>query len=141
MSRVILLAADRPLPLRAATTKRTRTVSAGGHILTVEEDGFSVRGHRYYRQAVDELGFAMKPCWYELDLAATEEDAALLRAYLEEHCSPGEQVELWNLWVGDGPARPFRLSGPLTALDGDTIEQLLERDQTCITLSHTPSQP
>ena len=125
MSCVILLAADRPLPLRAATTKRTRTVSAGGRTLTVEEDGFSVREHRYYRQAVDELGFAMKPCRYELDLAATEEDAALLRAYLEEHCAPGEQVELWNLWLGDDrETKVPSFRGQLMDLDREALEQL-----------------
>ena len=65
------------------------------------EDGFSVQTHKYYRQAVKELGLTMKSFQYELDLRATEEDAAQLRTYLEQHLRPGETAELWNLWVGD----------------------------------------
>ena len=127
MSCVILLAADRPLPLRAATTKRTRTVSAGGHTLTVEEDGFSVREQEYYRDAVETLGLGleMKPYRYELDVGATEQDAVLLRAYLEDHCAPGEQVELWNLWLGDDrETKVPSFRGQLMDLDREALEQL-----------------
>ena len=49
----------------------------------------------------------MKPHRYELNLRATEQDAALLRAYLRQNCIPGEQVELWSLWwvmPGFGPS-------------------------------------
>ena len=49
----------------------------------------------------------MKPHRYELDLRATEQDAALLRDYLRQSCIPGEQVELWNLWVSDIRSGPF----------------------------------
>ena len=62
------------------------------------------------------------------------EDAAQLRAYLETHLRPGETAELWNLWVGDGPARAFRFTGPLAALEPDTLEQLSEQAQTCLTI-------
>ena len=44
----------------------------------------------------------MKPCHYELNLGATEQDAALLQDYLQANCIPGKQVELWNLWVTPG---------------------------------------
>ena len=76
----------------------------------------------------------MKPFQYELDLRATGEDAAQLRAYLETHLRPGETAELWNLWVGDGPARAFRFTGPLAALEPDSLEQLFEQAQTCLTI-------
>ena len=59
---------------------------------------------------------------------------ARLRAYLETHLRPGETAELWNLWVGDGPARAFRFTGPLAALEPDTLEQLSEQAQTCLTI-------
>ena len=57
-----------------------------------------------------------------------------LRAYLEQHLRPGETAELWNLWVGDGPARAFRFTGPLDDLETDALEQLFERAQTCLTI-------
>ena len=101
MSAVTLLCADHPLPLYESGIRRTRTAGSA----TVESGGFSVQEHVYYREAVEELGLTMKPCRYELELQAEESGAAALRAYLEKHLRPGETVELWSLWVGDGPAR------------------------------------
>ena len=131
MSRVILLAADRPLPLLEPAFRRVRCTGR----FTVETDGFSVRPHEYYRGGVDELGLELKPFQYELDLEATQEDVNALRAYLAGHCRPGEQVELWNLWVSDIRVRAFRLTGPLADLDADALVQMEEREQTCITLT------
>ena len=75
---MILLAADRPLPLLEPAFRRVRCTGR----FTVETDGFSVRPHEYYRGAVDELGLELKPFQYELDLEATQEDVNALRAYL-----------------------------------------------------------
>ena len=86
MSHVVLLCADRPLPLYDSHTRRARAEGA----VTVEGDGFSVQANEYYRQAVEELDFPMKPCRYELDLEPTGQDAGLLRTYLERHLRPGE---------------------------------------------------
>ena len=108
MSRVILLCADHPLPLYAAQTRRVYFHSG----VRYEEEGFSVQPHVYYRPAVDNLELSMKPHRYELDLRATEQDAALLRDYLRQSCIPGEQVELWNLWVSDIRVRAFSPDGP-----------------------------
>ncbi len=130
MSAVTLLCTDRPLPLYRSGSRRIRSTPSG----LVTEDGFSVQTHKYYRQAVKELGLTMKSFQYELDLRATEEDAAQLRTYLEQHLRPGETAELWNLWVGDGPARAFRFTGPLADLETDALEQLFERTQTCLTI-------
>ena len=74
------------------------------------------------------------PLYPSNSLQATGEDAAQLRTYLEKHLRPGETAELWNLWVGDGPARAFRFTGPLAALEPDTLEQLSEQAQTCLTI-------
>ena len=136
MSAVTLLAADHPMHLSEAHTRRIRTVSSGRDTITVEEDGFSVQEHAYYRWAADGLGLAMKPCQYELDLRATEEDAVLLRDYLRQNCIPGETVELWQLWVGTEPEKLIRFSGSLKDLDKDTLEQLESRPlgQTCISI-------
>ena len=130
MSRVILLCADHPLPLYAAQTRRVYFHRG----VRYEEEGFSVQPHVYYRPAVDNLELSMKPHRYELDLRATEQDAALLRDYLRQSCIPGEQVELWNLWVGNDPARPRRFSGALGDVELDTLKQLEENFQTCLTI-------
>lgn len=134
MSAVTLLAADHPLPLHDAQTRRARTVSTDLGPLTVEEDGFSVQEHIYYRRAVEELGLTIKPFQYELDLRATEDDVSQLRSYLETHCARGEQVELWNLWVGDDPGRVRHFSGALSEVALDTLEQLEEHFPTCLTI-------
>ena len=131
MSRVMLLCADHPLPLYDSQTRRVYFRRG----VRYEEDGFSVQPHVYYRPAVDDLELSMKLHRYELDLRATAQDAVLLRDYLRASCVSGEQVELWNLWVGDARARPFHLAGPLADLDADALAQLEERDQTCITLT------
>ena len=135
MSAVTLLCADRPLPLYDSGARRTETSSHGGYTVSIERNGFSVQEHKYYRGAVEDLGLSMRPFRYELDLEATEEDARQLRDYLARYGRPGEPVELWNLWVGDGEVRALHLAGPLRALDRDTLEQLLERDQTCMTIT------
>ena len=134
MSCVYLLCADRPMPLWKAGTRRTRTAGYGREAITVEEDGFSVQEHRYYRPAVDELNLSMKPCRYELDLRATWEDVRGLRAYLTANANPSEQVELWYLWVGDAPSRVRRFCGPLSDMAVDTLEQLEEYAPTCLTI-------
>ncbi|MFQ7452477.1 MAG: hypothetical protein ACLRNQ_14995 [Flavonifractor plautii] len=123
MSAVTLLCADRPLPLYDSGIRRVETSSHGGYTVRIEASGFSVGEHTYYREAVEDLYLTMKPCRYELDLRATQEDAAELRAYLAKHLRPGETVELWNLWVGDGPARPRRFSGTLGDVELDTLKR------------------
>ena len=121
MSCITLLCADHPLPPNGPKHD--------------SEDCFSIQPLAYYRSAVEDLGLSMKPCRYELNLCPTEE-AALLRAYLAQNCAPGETVELWQLWVGDGPGKPTRFSGPLADLDGAALEQLEERPmgQSCLTI-------
>lgn len=135
MSCVYLLAASHPLPLYDSGLRRLRTVKDGSKVVTVKEDGFSVQPHEYYRCAVDDLGLDMQPCRYELNLAPTGEGAAQLRAYLEQNCAHGETVELWHLWVGGEKYRIHRFSGPLSALEQDTLEQLEEHPQTCLTIT------
>lgn len=131
MSHVILLAADRALPLCPSAGRRVR--SRGG--VSIEYDGFSVEEHRYYRAAVEDLMLPLKPFQFELNLEADAEGLRCLRVYLTKTCSPGEQVQLWNLWVGGPPHRLYRFSGPLAAFDLDTLTQLMERYQTCITIT------
>lgn len=137
MSRVILLAADHPLLYYQSDLQRPSRPSSGPFLVTLPPESycFSVQPHEYYRPAVEELGLEIKPYQYELNLKATGQDAQQLRDYLARHCKAGEQVELWNLWVGDMNARSLHLTGPLSDLDQDTLEQLFEKDQTCMTIT------
>lgn len=121
MSYVTLLAASHPMPLYDPGLRR---VSASG-AFSVETPGFSIQPHEYYRDAVEDLDLNMKPYQYELDVQATTEEAALLRAYLEQHTSPGEQVELWTVWVGSDRALQIpHFRGRLADLDQEALEQL-----------------
>ena len=99
-----------------------------------QQAGMIRRQGERLKSLVEDLNLTMKPCRYELDLRATQEDAAELRAYLAKHLRPGETVELWNLWVGAGPARPRRFSGALGDVELDTLKQLEENFQTCLTI-------
>ncbi len=115
MSRVTLIAADKELPLY------DRESAAGLPC------GFQIAEHRYYRDAVDALGFAMKPFQFELSLERCRADLDRLLDYLRANFAPGETVELWSLWVGDGGGtRPRRYRGKLSEFDLDTLGMLTE---------------
>ena len=130
MSHVILLCADRPLPLYDPHARRVRVEGA----VTVEGDGFSVQANEYYRQAVEELDFPMKPCRYELDLEPTDQDAGLLKRYLERHLRPGEEVQLWSVWVPRYPEDGLsRYRGRWEELDREALT-LLEGWNVCMTV-------
>lgn len=134
MSWVTLLAADHPATLYRAPEQRTRFVRIGVEQNPVREDGFSVLEHEYYRQAVDDLGYSMKPYQYEMNLRATPADLKYLRGYLEEHFAPGEEVELWGVWVGGEEERPARFRGPLDGLDIEELERLERAAPVCLTV-------
>ena len=129
MSTVTLLCAA---PLSPYTTP-----AAAGHVQSapLETAGFSIQVHEYYRQTAEELGLEMKSYQYKLNLDVAEQDSQQLRDYLTQHGKPGEQVELWNLWVGNVNVRAFHPMGPLRDLDRDVLEQLFEKDQTCMTIT------
>lgn len=127
MSRVLLLAADQPLPLCGRQSERTKTVSVNGESLSIQiAGGFLVQEHVYYRDAVEGLGLAMKPCRYELELEPCGEDLNELLRYLREHLAPGSEIELWNLWLGsDHAGRIPRYGGALADFDQETLRQFL----------------
>ena len=130
MSHVILLCADRPLPLYDSHTRRVRAEGS----VTVERDGFSVQANEYYRAAVEELDFPMKPCRYELDLRPAREDARLLKEYLEQNLAEGETAQLWSVWVPRYPEDGLsRYRGRLEELDGDALAPL-EGWNVCMTV-------
>lgn len=143
MSRVLLLAADRALPLCNCQRERTKTVSVNGKPISVcFVGGFLVEEHIYYRIATEELGLAMKPHRYALELEPCEEDLHELLRYLRAHLSGGEEIELWNLWLGSDDLGPVpRYRGTLADFDGETLHQFLlppHRDggigQCCLTV-------
>ena len=127
MSRVLLLAADHPLPLCDRQCERTKTTTIQGETFSFTcLVGFRVFEHAYYREAVEALGHNMKPYQYELELELLEEDLAHFKAYLQQHFAPGEEAELWNVWVGtDDLGRPTHYRGSLADFDMETLRQFL----------------
>ena len=127
MSHVSLIAADRELPLcdRQEYRESTAAPPNGGRFTVGLERGFMVTEHSYYRGSTDCLGFEIKPFQYELTLEQCETDLNHLLTYLRENFSPGEEAELWSLWVGDGAGeRPIRYRGRLSEFDLDTLGML-----------------
>ncbi len=137
MSRVYLIAADKPLPLCDRQAERTTVKllpdlpalkdKRGTAISYTYLQGFRVAEHTYYRSAVDILNYPIKPFQYELELELHTDDLRHLKEYLSAHFAPGETVELWSIWVGidnDGQPPPH-YSGNLADFDMDTLEQLL----------------
>ena len=110
MSRVYVLAADRELP---------------------ELEPLS-----YYRQAVEELGYPMKPFRYELSMENKEHDLEHLRACLEANFSRGDTLELWSVWVGDVNKKcPPRFRGRLADFDLEALEQFLSAEEICFDIT------
>ena len=144
MSRVMLIAADKPLPLCDKQEERSVVSRFEGEEYRFTcRSGFCVREHTYYRPAVDDLGYEIKPFQYELDLEKHETDLKNLLDYLREHFIHGETVELWSLWVGgDREEQPVRYRGALSDFDLDTLEQFLtfyikdnKLSQCCMTIT------
>lgn len=110
MSRVYVLAADRELP---------------------ELEPLS-----YYRQAVEELGYPMKPFRYEFSMENKKNDLEHLRVCLEANFSPGETLELWSVWVGDVNKKcPPRFRGRLADFDLEALEQFLSAEEICFDIT------
>ena len=142
MSRVYLIAADKPLPLCDRQAERTTVKllpdlpalkdKRGTAISYTGLQGFRVAEHTYYRSAVDILNYPIKPFQYELELELHEDDLRHLLEYLSAHFSPGETVELWSIWVGiDNNGRlPPHYTGKLADFGMDTLEQLLKPGNT-----------
>ena len=129
MSRVCLIAADKPLPLCDRQAERASAVTVSDKAFTVSfVRGFRVAEHTYYRSAVDILNYPIKPYQYELELELHEDDLRHLLEYLSAHFSPGETVELWSIWVGiDNNGRlPPHYTGKLADFGMDTLEQFLK---------------
>ena len=129
MSRVYLIAADKELLLCDKQEYRESTVTLpNSRPITVGlESGFRVEEHSYYRDSTDFLNYEMKPFQYELTLEQCETDLDHLLTYLRENFSPGEEAELWSLWVGSGGGeRPIRYRGRLSEFDLDTLGMLTQ---------------
>ena len=134
MSRVYVLASDRELPLQDC--QELRTQESGGYSITLLQ-GFKVDRLDYYHQAVEELGYPMKPFRYEFTLEKEEADLKNLQAYLTENFSQGESLELWSVWVHDDVNKkcPPRFRGRLKDLDMDALEQFLTAQELCFTIT------
>ena len=137
MSRVLLVAADKSLPLCSHCEIRTKTVVVEGTAHTISfPRGFQISEHSYYRDCVNHFGYPIKPFQYELDLDAEETDLLHLKDYLRENFLFGDKVELWSIWVSDFPGRKqIRIHKSLSELDLSCLEQLLQADDLCITVT------
>ena len=127
MSLCMLIAADKLLPLCSKKMERSRTAEAEGELFTVSAlSGFSVEEHSYYRDVVNALGYPIKDYRYELSLEEDETDLQNLKDYLLEQFAPGEEVELWSIWVGDyeGKKDPVFRKISLQELDMDAVHTL-----------------
>lgn len=130
MSHVHLIAADKELPLRDRQEFREHASTVNGKAFTVGfACGFQVAPHQYYRDSVNELAIEMKPFQYELSFEVCQTDLDLLLAYLGENFAPGEEVELWSLWVGGGAGRVRHYRGKLSEFDLDTLGMLYELER------------
>ena len=83
------------------------------YVLAADRELSGLEPLSYYRQAVEELDYPMKPFRYELSMENKENDLEHLRTCLEANFSPGETLELWSVWVGDvnkkcPPRRKYR---------------------------------
>ena len=127
MSHVILIAADKELPLCDRQEFREHTSTVNKKTFTIGlACGFQVAPHQYYRDSVDDLGLELKPFQYELNFGVCQTDLEHLLAYLRENFAPGEEVELWSLWVGLGGGKVHRYRGKLSEFDLDTLGMLYE---------------
>lgn len=90
----------------------------------------------YYRRAVEELGYPMRPFRYELSPENKEKDLENLQTCLEKNFSPGETLELWSVWVGDVNKKcPPRFRGRLADFDMEALEQFLSAEEICFDIT------
>ena len=138
MSRIYLLAADKPLPLCDFQEMREHQIHGNRIVFAA---GFAVSELESYREAVEELELPLKPCRYELSLERRGADLKRLTDYLRENLLSGETVELWSLWLGSGMGELHRYRGTLAELDMDALGMLFEGDnlfedgQICLTVT------
>lgn len=125
MSYVLLMTADKPLPLCDKSAVR-ETIS--GEYSVSFACGFTVGEHEYYRGCTDELGYPFKFYQCELDLCNDEADLRNLKDYLTENFHPGETVDLWHVCVSDieGKTCPPCRKGTLAEFNMDTMGILTE---------------
>lgn len=107
------------------------------YVLAAEKELPGLQELNYYRQAVEELGYPMKPFRYELTLEKDGRNLENLQACLEENFSQSETLELWSVWLsGDINKKcPPRFRGRLADFDTDTLEQFLTAEEICFTIT------
>lgn len=135
MSQIMLIAADKPLPLCDYQETRTHQVRVGGQSLSMTlTEGFKIEEHYYYRDAVAALGFPMRPCRYELSMTYVERDLWLLQDYLERHMSPGDRAELWSVRTDTADRKICWQQRWLKKLDMAALGLLFGERQVCLTV-------
>ncbi len=129
MSYVLMMTADKPLPLCDRSAVRTTVSVVEGEEISISFPcGFSVSEHCYYRHCTDALCYPFKIHQYELDLYTDQADLNNLKEYLREHFEPGETVDFWHVCVSDieGKSCPFRETATLDEFNLATMGKLKE---------------
>ena len=129
MSYVLLLTADKPLPLCDRSAVRTSVFTVEGEEFGISVScGFSISEHRYYRHCTDALRYPFRSFQYELDLYADQADLDNLKSYLREHVEAGETVDLWHVCISDveGKTCPPRETVVLDDFTLKTMKRLKE---------------
>ena len=145
MSRVYLIAADKALPLCNIEERRTRIMKLSENFRNPALRGqervmsgictFAIQEHSYYRGAVDELELEMKHFQYALEVENDEWGAEQLTAYLKKNLNPGEQAELWNLWIGYDIIPPSNVRCSLNDFTPEILHQFLYAESMCMTIT------
>ena len=106
------------------------------YVLAADRELSGLEPLSYYHQAVEELGYPMKPFRYELSMENKESNLEHLRACLEANFSRGDTLELWSVWVGDVNKKcPPRFGGRLADFDLEALEQFLSIKEICFDIT------
>lgn len=77
-------------------------------------EAFSITKSYYGRECSEIDRFIKKAYFYEIDISATKWALSELKKYLTENTKPGNEVELWSIWLG-GDFTKHYLSMPRTS--------------------------
>ena len=107
------------------------------YLLAAEKELPGLEELSYYRRAVEELGYPMKPFRYGITLEREKADRKNLRSFLEANFTQGETLELWSVWLsGDLNKKcPPRFRGRLADFDQEALEQFMTAEEICFIIT------
>ena len=107
------------------------------YLLATEKELPGLEELSYYRRAVEELGYPMKPFRYGITPEQEKADRKNLRSFLEANFTQGETLELWSVWLsGDLNKKcPPRFRGRLADFDQEALEQFMTAEEICFIIT------